>query len=122
MLLGDFFFLIHEEKTNGTIAATLRLNNHHQIFSGHFPGQPVVPGVCMMQMIKEVIEKHTGNKFMLRSADSIKFLSMIDPGKFNEIDAKIDLKDTGSGGLNVDAMLFSGSVIFFKLRAILEPE
>ncbi|MEJ0079486.1 MAG: hypothetical protein WDM78_00620 [Puia sp.] len=25
------------------------------IFSGHFPGQPVLPGVCMMEMVAEVL-------------------------------------------------------------------
>ena len=30
---------------------SLELNPEHPVYEGHFPGNPVVPGVCQVQMI-----------------------------------------------------------------------
>jgi 3-hydroxyacyl-[acyl-carrier-protein] dehydratase len=62
MLQGDFFIISKIETTEAEIKAELIINARHKIFEGHFPGQPVVPGVCMMQMVKEIIEKVTEKK------------------------------------------------------------
>ncbi|MBQ0740088.1 3-hydroxyacyl-ACP dehydratase, partial [Aquimarina celericrescens] len=56
MLLKDFY------KTNTLITVgnistvTITINKNHKIFKGHFPGNPVTPGVCMIQIIKELAE------------------------------------------------------------------
>ena len=46
-------FSYQEEK----IEAEISIDVHHKIFEGHFPGQPVLPGVCMIQIVKELVEK-----------------------------------------------------------------
>jgi 3-hydroxyacyl-[acyl-carrier-protein] dehydratase len=57
ILLGDFFEIVSLETEEGNINALIEINAEHNIFEGHFPGQPVVPGVCQMQMIKEILEQ-----------------------------------------------------------------
>lgn len=59
--------------------ATLALNPSHPIFAGHFPGQPVVPGACQLQIVQEVLSHLTGRDLRLQKADQIKFLTPIDP-------------------------------------------
>ena len=56
LLINDFFYLRSSTHSNEIINAQLQLNPAHRVFEGHFPGQPVVPGVCMVQMIKEILE------------------------------------------------------------------
>ena len=57
MLLNNFFelnnLIVSDDRTNAAAKATL--NPKHPIFDGHFPESPVVPGVCMIQMIKEIL-------------------------------------------------------------------
>lgn len=122
MLLGDFFLLIHEEQTNDTIKVILQFNKNHKIFKGHFPGQPVVPGVCMLQIIKEIIEKSIATKFILRSARSIKFLAVINPEVQNEVEARIQFRKDETENLYIDASLLSGTTFFFKLNGTFQPE
>mgnify|MGYP006353710843 CR=1 FL=1 len=122
MLLGDFFLLIYAEQTIDTITAKLRFNKNHEIFKGHFPEQPVVPGVCMLQIIKEMIENSTGGKFILRSAESIKFLTVINPEVQNEVEARIQFRKDEIENLHVDASLFSGTLVFFKFNGTFKPE
>lgn len=57
-LLPNFYKVTHSEHINETDwVVQVMLNPQHAIYSGHFPQQPVVPGVCMLQIIKECIEK-----------------------------------------------------------------
>ena len=58
MLLENFYKIIHrKEREDGKQAIEIELNPGHVLYQGHFPGQPVVPGVCTLQMIKESAEQ-----------------------------------------------------------------
>jgi len=71
MLKDDFFYIQSVNDEQGVISAMLEINPSHKIFQGHFPGQPVVPGVCMMEMVKEITEMVTGKEMFLQKADNI---------------------------------------------------
>ncbi len=116
-LLNDFFFIQQQENIPGSVKAKISINPQHKIFDGHFPGKPVVPGVCMVQIIIELMEKVTLKKVRLREADSIKFLTVMNPIDNDEIDVTINYS-VEENNLQVIASLFSGPVIFFKFKAM----
>ncbi|MBK7691597.1 MAG: hypothetical protein IPJ31_10925 [Bacteroidetes bacterium] len=47
-----FFHINHLSNEENKIIADITINANHAILKGHFPGHPVVPSVCMMEMIK----------------------------------------------------------------------
>ena len=108
ILLNDFFFIQQEENIPGSLKTTISINPQHKIFDGHFPGKPIVPGVCMVQIIIELMEKVMLKKVKLREADAIKFLAVMNPTANNEIDVTINYIMEGNKWL-IDASLFSGS-------------
>ena len=129
MLLGDFYTLGTAEIENGsvgpdrhTVRVSLDINRAHRIFEGHFPGHPVVPGVCMMQMVKEILETVTGTPTRLVSADHAKFLSMINPLQTTCVQAELTYgAAAGKGEILLEARLFKESTIFFKYKATFAP-
>lgn len=118
MLLNDFFTIQKIETSDTEIKALLAINAAHKIFEGHFPGQPVVPGVCMMQMIKETLETVTCGSTDLVSAPEIKFLVIIDPSQNNIIEAELKYKPEENGYVNVTAVLSKGETTHFKFRGL----
>ena len=51
MLLENFYKIIHiKEREDGKQAIEIELNPGHVLYQGHFPGQPVVPGVCTLEL------------------------------------------------------------------------
>lgn len=79
-LLDEFYFIAKKDVlADGLIQAEVGFNVDHGIFGGHFPGMAVVPGVCMIQMIKETLAQHLGRNLVLVSADSIKYHALIVP-------------------------------------------
>lgn len=119
MLHNTFFKILKEEPAAGAVKALLSIDKDHAILKGHFPGQPVVPGVCMMQIIKELVERQTQRNLRLAGAENMKFLSVLDPGHHQEIEASVSFSEN-NGVISLNASLFSGSVTFFKLKAILQ--
>ena len=55
MLINDFYNCHDIEAHENEYGCRIVFNAAHDIFKGHFPGQPVVPGVCMMEMVKELL-------------------------------------------------------------------
>jgi 3-hydroxyacyl-[acyl-carrier-protein] dehydratase len=118
VLLNNLFTLKNQNSSPGAVRAVLSIQKDHEIFKGHFPGRPVVPGVCMMQVIKELVEVETNRNLRLAAAANMKFLSIIDPEENNQLDAEVTYDDK-DGHLGINASLFAGAVTFFKLKAIL---
>jgi 3-hydroxyacyl-[acyl-carrier-protein] dehydratase len=118
MLQGDFFE-IHNLQTAGfDIKADLVINAGHKIFEGHFPGHPVVPGVCMMQMVKEILEQVFKKKTNLASAADMKFLAIINPEENTDIQAVLKYKIEENRNMTVWASLFKDDRIYFKFKGV----
>ncbi|RKN82407.1 3-hydroxyacyl-ACP dehydratase [Ulvibacterium marinum] len=79
MLIEGLYVIKDYKYDQGTANVTIHLNKEHPIFKGHFPGNPVMPGVCMIQIIKELTEKATGEQLFLKVSSNIKFMAIINP-------------------------------------------
>ena len=102
---------------NGSkFSAIIELNPAHEIFHGHFPGNPILPGVCMVQILKEILINYSNSSLILRKAGSIKYLSFIDPQVNNIIHFNIEINKTENGDISCNAVLNSESVIFCRFK------
>ncbi|MFI5158656.1 MAG: hypothetical protein ACHQF4_07300 [Sphingobacteriales bacterium] len=120
MLHPDFFTFTDLQAEEGSLKTTIKLNAGHSIFKGHFPGQPVLPGVCMMQMVKEVTEIYAEKKIRLLKARELKFLSVVDPAEHPSIQMELSIKPTDDG-IKVDARLINDTTLFFKFSGLFIP-
>ena len=118
MLEGDFYKVKNPLLEEDRIQALLEINPGHEIFKGHFPGQPVVPGVCMMQIVKELLQKSTGKQLRLRHGQDLKFLSVIDPRQNNMVQAEANYSLLATGDINVTARLYFNETTFFKFKGV----
>src|SRR5690554_3749133 len=91
MLIEGLYEVIANENTEKGILAKVHLHKDHEIFKGHFPGNPVMPGVCMIQMIKELTEEATGKDLFLAVSSNIKFMAIINPEINPNLELSIDI-------------------------------
>lgn len=121
-ILTNFYTLESSEKSeNGSFVAKIKLNPDNEIFKGHFPGNPVTPGVCMMQIVKDLTENFIASKLFLKSASNVKFMAIINPFEtpdlvleldINEKDGELKVKNTTSFG---ETIALKMSVTYSKL-------
>jgi len=57
----------------------VRLNGSHFIYQAHFPGEPVTPGVCLLQMSKELLEDYLQRPLTVKAVKNMKFLAVLSP-------------------------------------------
>ena len=112
-------FQIHSLSSEGTqISAQLVLQRDHEIFRGHFPSQALVPGVCMVEIMREIISEHFHKPYYLQSASIIKFLGMILPDEVGPLRMDINLLPQ-EAGCEARAILVAGERICFKFQGLL---
>ena len=80
MRLTDNFFIIkHYGDTESGFHVELLTNPQHYIYKAHFPGNPITPGVCIIQAAGELLESKLNCKLYLKNVKSVKFLKVIVP-------------------------------------------
>jgi len=109
---SDFFRIVSIEGAHPNFSAAIEFNSDHEIFKGHFPGNPVVPGVCMVQIIKHLLKDLLKKDFTMKQASQLKFLAIINPNenKTVQVDFAVLKQDTTeiavSGSIHKDGLVF----------------
>jgi 3-hydroxymyristoyl/3-hydroxydecanoyl-(acyl carrier protein) dehydratase len=62
------------------VDARLAVPRDHPAFDGHFPGRPILPGVCLLAEAMAALEAATGTAAADWRVESAKFTSTVEPG------------------------------------------
>jgi 3-hydroxyacyl-[acyl-carrier-protein] dehydratase len=113
MLMNDFYTVSGIQQEANALSCSVVFNAAHAIFNGHFPGHPVVPGVCMLEIIKELLQQQTGTKMTLRQAGNVKFLQLITP----EVQPVFHITwKSAENGYSVVATISNKNTALFKMN------
>lgn len=102
----------------------LRLNPDHVIYQAHFPGEPITPGVCIVQMGKELMEVLLDKSLEVARVKNVKFLSVISPEDTTSITYTFRKVEWSADGKEVKAQIVVTSgdeakaKISFALRVV----
>lgn len=116
MLLNNFYTAHILTTDEQLLRAQISLVANHPILQGHFPQQAVVPGVCMLTMVKELLENHTQKKLCMHDISVAKFLQPWTPENVDMVDAHIQFTASEEQSYLVDAILCRGEQVFLKCK------
>ncbi len=95
-LEGNYYTLLSEERQGeGTATFHISLLPDCDIYRGHFPGNPVCPGVCNMQTVKECAEKLTGRQLRVASVRQCRLKAVATPRECSGLDIKVSVEQQG---------------------------
>ncbi|WP_264535733.1 3-hydroxyacyl-ACP dehydratase [Flavobacterium sp. N1736] len=119
MVLKDFYKVLSEEKiTDSKYTITILVNEKHDVFKGHFPGNPIMPGVCMIQIIKELTEKITQSTLMIQTLSNVKFMALINPEATPELRLELDIVTTEDDLVKVKNTTYFNDTVALKLSNV----
>jgi len=101
-------------------AVRIRLRAESEILKGHFPGNPITPGVCQVGMIGELAGMICGCGLALREVKMLKFIDILRPSarnvevKFDKLDEDGDVIVTKGSVVSDEQVFTKFSLIFYK--------
>lgn len=115
MLLNDFF-KITDIQNGEKYIVSIEMNPKHDIYNGHFPGNPITPGVCLTQMVKETVEHITKKKLQMLTGDNLKFTAILNPEVNANVIMSLSIKTKEPGVLQADSIISAESTNFFIFK------
>jgi 3-hydroxyacyl-[acyl-carrier-protein] dehydratase len=122
-LLGDFYTIKQASGGEGAgFEYIISLNKEHFIFKAHFPGSPIMPGVCVIQICKELLEQRIGETLFLQKILNVKFLSAINPTVVTTIQVSFSKMSVTEEGYKFSALIHWDNTQFAKLCLYLQHQ
>ena len=123
-LNGDLFRIESrlECLPEGQSGFNIVLNPDHLIYKAHFPGQPVTPGVCILQMIQELLSVQCDRQLYIRKIKNAKFTSMISPVTDSRVSVVFSSLTPEEGGIRAQGIVVrpdNNADIFLKFSIFL---
>ena len=95
MLIENYY------KINNIIAGTektlfiISLKPDCNVYKGHFPENPISPGVCNIQMIKECAESIAGKHLFMNNLQHCRLTTLITPLVYPQVEVTIIMEKKG---------------------------
>lgn len=105
------------QESDNRITATFLFKKELEFFKGHFPGNPILPGVFQVEMVKYILEKSLHFSLCLHSIKKTKFLNLIHPDRI--VGVEITINRVENVFLDVKAIVRAENVIAGKINMIL---
>jgi len=116
MLIKELYSIQSFAEDDGSVEASVKLNKDHEVFKGHFPGNPIMPGVCMIQLVKELTEKAVEKDLFLSVVSNVKFMAIINPEKNDTLQIVLNISEDG-GLVKVKNTVSFDDTLALKLSA-----
>lgn len=119
--LLDAYFKINNRvtKDNETLF-DITLLPDYCVYEGHFPGNPVSPGVCNIQMIKECAEQLTGRQLFLGYISQCRLSAVMTPQTTPQFQLCIQLSEVDDM-YKVRATVYNDTTTYIDFKGELTP-
>ena len=117
-LAGNFYKTHTIEQIENDYKIEVELMADHPIYKGHFPQQPVVPGVCTLTIIRETLSEILSRGVSFKSIKDCKYVSALIPQEDLRIILNISIADQEK--INVTVVRVDNEQPVLKLKAAIE--
>lgn len=114
MFKDDLFTIIAEHIDDQHAVFDIRLNAQHAIYKGHFPNDPITPGVCIVQIGTDLFEHLQNRKCSMTAAKNIKFLNLIKPSEHEVLRYTLDWESIDDCTYKVKVVVSADELLFSK--------
>ena len=122
-LQNSLFTIVSHSADEARHDFTIRLDANHFIYQAHFPGEPITPGVCILQMAVELMEVAMSRSLEVKCVKNVKFLCIISPNEVTEVCytlQKLTVEDSNT--IKSQITVSVGDVVYAKLSLVCEAE
>ena len=115
MFRGDLYTLSSKTVSDVEAVFNVAINGDCDIFKGHFPGNPITPGVCMLQVAVELCGDIFAHKCELVKCKNIKYLQTINPNEHSQVQYCMSWIALQEQTYLVKLEICDGDIVFSKM-------
>lgn len=116
MLINRLFSILScDTPAADVVTFKVKLNPDFAIYEGHFPSNPITPGVCLVQLCCELSETFYQRPLRITKAKNIKFTKLLKPHEYPIVDCQLSF-EASNGLLLVKSTIFCEDVQFCKMN------
>ncbi|MDR2041497.1 MAG: beta-hydroxyacyl-ACP dehydratase [Tannerella sp.] len=115
-MLSDYYTVNSQRADGDTTVFEVSLNPASVVYGGHFPGMPVAPGVCNIQMIKECVERLTGRRLRMSYLAQCKLTTLLTPQQHPGLQVRIRLLENSDTMVRAQTLIGQGEATYFTLK------
>lgn len=105
--LKDTLYKIESQHDGGQF--DILMLEGHPVYEGHFPCQPITPGVLTLAMVRECASLLVGKPLSYSAIKSCRFVAMVKPGERLKLNLELSATDCGYQ-INADITDHDGNV------------
>ena len=115
MLIPDYYKITDSRPENGAIVFDIDINPDCRVYQGHFPEEPICPGVCNIQMIKECAETICGKELRLLNLSQCRLTSLMKPDLHGKVNVRMEISREALP-YKFKASLYAGETVFMEMK------
>ncbi|MGN1211108.1 MAG: hypothetical protein ACI4TM_05435 [Candidatus Cryptobacteroides sp.] len=97
-MFGNLYKILSESHEGDTFCYDIEFDPLHSIYQAHFPGNPVTPGACQLEVMRQLVSEALGMEVSILNVKSLKFLEVINPLKTPVVSVELDMTGDGDEG------------------------
>ena len=115
-MIKDYYTINEIVQKEGATLFHISLCPDSIVYEGHCPGEPVSPGVCNIQMIKECAEQVAGKSLLLNNLQQCRLTTLMTPVQHPQVEVSIHLEEKGDA-YKLKATIGKGEEVYLDLKA-----
>lgn len=121
-LIDNLLRLINITDSENGFVVELETNPSCLIYKAHFPGNPITPGVCIIQAAGELLERKINRKIWLKTVKNVKFLMVLIPEEGKKIRYNFSNLVEEENGCKVQVTVNDDTTVYAKISLIFSYE
>ncbi|MGN0236126.1 MAG: hypothetical protein ACI4BD_07465 [Paludibacteraceae bacterium] len=134
----NYYNILSSDMTSDGGVFRVALNADCEVYRGHFPGEPVCPGVCNIQMIKECAVRclrgsepsaspvegepeKDFSSFLLNHIQQCRLTTLVTPQQHPEAEVRIAILGRTEDSVKFRGTIGKGEEIYMELKGEMRP-
>lgn len=121
MILKDqLYTIVRQTETESSTVFSVVLNPECFIYKAHFPGNPITPGVCIIQTACELLGELEGRSLEVTEVKNVKFLNILSPLSNKDVDFVFNSIEHAENYIKAKIDVKTGDELFTSISFVCE--
>ncbi len=130
----NYYHILSSDTTSDGGMFRVSLNADCEVYQGHFPGEPISPGVCNIQMIKECAELLLQDTFtagetpappvetmLLSHIRQCRLTTLVTPQQHPEVEVRVAILSRSEDTITFRGTIGKAEEVYMELKGELGP-